>query len=918
MPVLPTGGYQRQVATPQGVPRTDVYEAPRVVDTSKGLQVAVAGVAQAVQTESARRDDVSLMEYERKLAELDARHLLGDQDNPGALRQEGRNAFGVTRRTLSNWDRDVAAIEPKFLTQDAQARAMQLRNVRREDNQRRLSTFEFEQSDKALAQEMQASLDSNTNEAIANADDLPTVDASLARGRNLIAARAQRKGLGEAETTAALSTWESSTLRQVIASQMTRNPLTALATFKARAGSLLGDDRIAVEQALKPVVMEEQGRALGGSFYAGQAPHVAAGTASLYDSIHTVESGNRHYGADGGPLLGPAPAAGGARSQGIGQMQPATAEAAAKAAGIPWNPALFNHRKDGTPADDAAVAYNLQLSRAHIDSLVTRFGGNVAAVAAAYNMGPEAAAAWMAGKPYRTQSGKLWTPSGPMDMQAMPDETRAYVGKVLGKMGGEGAPIAPPQTMADVDAAEASGLERAYALKAVNPSEGQAAEEDVRERAGIDRQRLQGAERAGEAAKVELRDQHENVLAKLQDGVPVPVSERLTDAQLLQVYGPIEGKHKIAEQATFVRLAPDRALLRTAAPAQARAILAKYKADPTSTDYAFDKNVETAMATAWQDVQKRRSEDPMLFAAQEHLYGVGALDVSNPGQQWYARDRAAQQMQAQFGTPYRLLTTDEASAFSGALAKGTATDKLNLLSQTRDALSERGFGSVMGQVAVDQPLTAAAGSLLSVADATVTVNGAPLSGKRVATTILAGAELLNPPKGGSKVELAADTLLRASFNDFIGNAYAGHAQAQEQAFQAYRAYYAARASEKGEIGVKTLDSALASEAAIAVTGGIGQVNDSRILLPWGISEDTFARQAEQVWPRVREMAGLPENMPFERVGFTAVGGDSYYVMAGDTPIRNAKTGLPLQITLGRKKPATGGDLNDSMGTGYGF
>jgi hypothetical protein len=50
-----------------------------------------------------------------------------------------------------------------------------------------------------------------------------------------------------------------------------------------------------------------------------------------------------------------------------------------------------------------------------------------AATLAAYNMGPSAAQAWAAGKPYKTQSGAEFKPSRPFDMTALPAETQSYL-----------------------------------------------------------------------------------------------------------------------------------------------------------------------------------------------------------------------------------------------------------------------------------------------------------------------------------------------------------------------------------------------------------------------------------------------------------------------------------------------------------
>ena len=98
----------------------------------------------------------------------------------------------------------------------------------------------------------------------------------------------------------------------------------------------------------------------------------------------------------------------------------------------------------------------------------------VTATLAAYNMGKAAAVAWVHGLPYRTQGGKLWKPSGPMDPNGLPPETQKYIqqGKNLlaarlsGPGAGQGATPPAPSDPAASTAANAT----AAATAAPNPN----------------------------------------------------------------------------------------------------------------------------------------------------------------------------------------------------------------------------------------------------------------------------------------------------------------------------------------------------------------------------------------------------------------------------------------------------------------
>ncbi len=906
MPSIPI--YEPRVGVPRSVPRTDTFQAQRVVNPAEGALTLASAVAQVVQTENNRREEQSLTDYDLKLSQADQKAWIGDDQTPGAAATEGRNAAGVTARALAQWDKEADAAAPKLTSPEAQARAQQRRAVRRQDLQARLAGHELQQGKVADAQTYDAATQTYANEAVANADDPAAVDASLARGRGAIAAYAKRSGWDETTTVNKLADWESGAVRGAINAQITRDPLKALATFKQRVDVLRGPDRIAIQASLRPYILDAQGRVGGAALYQGGVPTVAAGTPSLYNAIALTESNDKQFDATGAVIRGPMTATG-ERAVGRFQIMPGTGPEAAKLAGLPWDAKKFEDDQN----------YHAQLGRAYIDAQVERFNGNVPVIAAAYNMGPEAAAAWAAGQPYHTVSGKPWKPKRPMDPDALPTETRNYIAKVTDRMGGMPGPAltsGDPETL--IAHGEADALRRAYAID--DKDERDATMQDIRTRAGIDRLKVQELGRDNAAQNAQLKDQNENVRAKLEDGISVPLPERLTREQIMQVYGPVEGPHQVAEQDVLVKLAPDRALLKTATPAQGAAVVAKYKADPSSKDYKFDAAIDNGMRKTWAVIQDARNADPMLYAQQNKLFGVVPIDPAQPGDQWQARDRAARSMAQTMRTPYRLLSTDEATAYSTRLAQLTPAEQLGLLDQTRTSVSPEGFRSIMGQVAGDQPLLSAAGSLLSVGDQNVQLdNGTKLSGKTVAATVVAGQALLNPPKGGTKVDFKADSQLRQAFDTAVGTAYRGQAGTQERTFQVFRAYYAARAAETGKIGLPDYDPDLADEALTASTGGITEVNDVPTVLPWGINEEQFQKQAEGVWPDLAAMAGLPASTPFSKITFAPAQGDRYFVMAGDMPLYRAGTKTPLIMQINRPKPTVPTSmtaLSDSYGGGF--
>lgn len=152
---------------------------------------------------------------------------------------------------------------------------------------------------------------------------------------------------------------------------------------------------------------------------------------NIYADIVQRESGGRLYAESGKILRGPAiTKKDGTVEYAYGKYQllAGTAKEAAKDLGIDWKPDVFFRDKTGdAKLDQETSDYHELLGRSYIDAQNDQFGGNPILIAAAHNMGPEATKGWAAGEPYQTQSGKWWYPKQPMDLAAMPDETRKYI-----------------------------------------------------------------------------------------------------------------------------------------------------------------------------------------------------------------------------------------------------------------------------------------------------------------------------------------------------------------------------------------------------------------------------------------------------------------------------------------------------------
>jgi len=693
--------YTRQTGTPGVTVSDGNFRVPDQSAPFRALEQAGAAISETAMRESARRDELDLMKYEQALSEADTAILIGDGETPGALKTQGTQAQDVTKNTLGLLDEKAKSLLPELRTNQARAKAQQMAAVRRQDAEKRLTLHEFDQGRVADLQVTEASLTQYRNEAIANATDPMMVDAAIARSDGVIAAHGRRIGESPELTAQKIAANGSALLRDVISSQLTQDPSAALATYKTQANRLMGSDALDVERAMQPYVLDIQSNALGDSDWNGTAPTVAVGSASVYDAIALTESGGRQFDDAGRPIRGPV-TSNGARAVGQFQIMPATGPEAARLAGEVWNESRL--------ANDAD--YNARLGRAYLDAQIKRFNGHIPVVAAAYNMGPVAAEKWAAGVPYQTQSGKWWRPKAPMDLSAMPDETRKYIGKVTKRMGGRSSPnaVAMPSDQTELGIAEREVM----AIESI-----EATETDMRLREGRinrvqqhalrARKLLQARQSAAEVNKAEFKNNYNNVVAKLSDGVDVPIVDRPTQEQLVAMYGA-EGDRMYREMNTYSAAAPAVAQLKTATVTEAGAILSKFKPDPKSDNYAFESKFYQGLVGAFAEQQKARNADPAQFllsnskAVSEQYAGVvqgqaELMSAKTPEDQQIAAANMAKRGQAftdvmmaeqdRLGVPYaqrKLLPTQAVAEITGQfdalVAEGKVADASTLIRYT--------------------------------------------------------------------------------------------------------------------------------------------------------------------------------------------------------------------------------------------
>lgn len=147
--------------------------------------------------------------------------------------------------------------------------------------------------------------------------------------------------------------------------------------------------------------------------------------------ILRLESGGRMYDEAGKLLRGPEIKGKVGKpyyAYGKFQILDSTAQDVAAGMGIPWRPDVFYRDRTGNARlDEETERYHELLGENYIAQQSEAFNNDPVLIAAAYNMGPQAARGWAEGRPYQTQSGRWWYPRGRKDLAALPDETRKYL-----------------------------------------------------------------------------------------------------------------------------------------------------------------------------------------------------------------------------------------------------------------------------------------------------------------------------------------------------------------------------------------------------------------------------------------------------------------------------------------------------------
>lgn len=402
---------------------------------------------------------------------------------------------------------------------------------------------------------------------------------------------------------------------------------------------------------------------------------------------------------------------------------------------------------------------------------------------------------------------------------------------------------------------------------------------------------------------VTLRYEIQNAEAMARTGV-APVGPARTREEFQAAF-----KDPATAEREYARYVTARQTASAVASLQGRStqdLLSVIQRKPSASDPNFAvtaANIEI-QARAAAEIVQARTQDPVAYAIQTKDFKLQPLDPQNPqafSEELKRRSAALPGMAEKYGRA-SVLSKVEAQALAQQLEILPADRKVEQLETIRSSIGDDGvYASVLNAMRPDSPVTALVGNIAA-------------SGSRDNARLIArGEDLLNPTRGGKKTDgvgakfpMPQEALLRQAWVDAVGDAYRGYPVAEATAYQAYKAYYAAVAAQKGLNDPKASpDERIVSDAIRASTGGTmrwktdlfgNDTPSANIILPYGMAADVFRDRVTAEWLRVREGLGYSKTGVGDIGLYNTGANGEYMVMSGSSWLPD-KDGKPVILRI---------------------
>ncbi|WP_299795901.1 hypothetical protein [Ramlibacter sp.] len=420
--------------------------------------------------------------------------------------------------------------------------------------------------------------------------------------------------------------------------------------------------------------------------------------------------------------------------------------------------------------------------------------------------------------------------------------------------------------------------------------------------------RTQGAQAMAEARE-QLKGRVQDTQAEyLATGT---ASHPPAEADFIRAYGQGEGPQRYRELQDVAALGRQVQQVRNLPAVQIDQMLQQAK-PPIGDGFALHERNYEVLTRAAQQVVDARQKDPVDYALRSGMYNIKPLTSLEPqalSAEMPRRAAAAARISADYGTPVSLLTVPEAKAMSAQLKAAPVEAQKQILGALSTSVGDIDlYKRTMQAIAPDNPVIAMAG-VHQAQQHTLT------DGRDVADLMLRGQAILTPNTktdgsghegGRSLVKMPEEKLMLSDFNAVTGDAFKGREQAADLFYQGAKAIYAARSAEDGDYS-GVIDSRRWKSAIQLATGGVQSHNGSKIVMPYGMTYDTFQNtladrttQLAQTSPPLNASAPDLLRLPLENYG------DGKYLFRRGAGYVVDQNGRPLIVDVNPRAGESGG------------
>lgn len=464
--------------TPDALPGARVT-AQADPNAAGGIARGLQQFAQIAEKAQEKAESAQFLEAKRKLSDWQ-RTWFDPRNEQGVYGKKGRDALGLVDEIAPEFDQVQSELAGELRSARARTAFLEWSTNQRTSVLDRVNGYAVQEHDAYVKAEFKASVATSAEMAAAAAmegrwDDLKR-ETHL--GLQTIRARGALEGEAAEVTKFAETAYLSAVHGTAINAMLAQGRiLDAFSYFDANAPDLSASASAEIQARMRPLMVAATADAIVDGTSAGLPSAAAIGADVGLDAVWGAqtqqESGQRQYDSNGRVLTSSAGA------KGYAQVMPDTAPVAAQYAGVAWDPDLFNYAGDDPARRQAAKDYNERLGKAYMNAQVQAFGSMPLALAA-YNAGPGRVQRWT--KP-QSQGGLGDPRKGEISLAdwvaRIPfKETREYVEKIMGKVGGvtagmpagaSGVGAPGPAAMAQVSAGQSLEARMAVARGIADP-----------------------------------------------------------------------------------------------------------------------------------------------------------------------------------------------------------------------------------------------------------------------------------------------------------------------------------------------------------------------------------------------------------------------------------------------------------------